>query len=203
MEGFANLDISNSSKLAYVAYKPNDVEIYKYLLKDWHGTGKRYDTVYTALKDIRAPSKEQARKIFENLYDNDPRYRKQLQGSLATAYLSLDKTGPQRSVAEKMAYARIYTQDKMKDPFAAASYSFVRQGKDTEKYRNALMKKGYSAIEDYFDKGQLAESPLILLDPKGTVSKKGETLVNRLDELGILKAQSLWYDLQIRQLRKK
>ena len=36
---------------------------------------------------------------------------------------------------------------------------------------------GYSAIEDYHDKGSFADSPIILLNPSSSVVKRGEDLV--------------------------
>lgn len=171
MHAYVDFDLSKVKKPLYVSYKDEDVATYMTLLKDWSGTGKRYDVTLTALKDMRIPSRQKAQEIFEELWNNDPKYRKQLQKTITDAYIKL---GEKPDVARKIA------EDSLKqDPFKQAMYSIVKNQDDTAKYLNKLRSAGYDAITNYFDKGQMANDPLIILDPGATLQKSGEKLVTK------------------------
>lgn len=178
MEGKAGLDITKSNKLAYMAYKKDDVRKYMTLLKDWSGTGERYDTVYKALEDITVPSKKKVEKIFNELWEKDSTYRNQLKETLVNTYISEFKYSKKQAT-------EIIEKEIKRDPFFAGIYSLVRKGEDSEKLQKALMNKGYSAIEDYFDKGHFTESPLVMLDTS-KVTKTGEKFVTKRMELGAI-----------------
>ncbi|MCD8119744.1 MAG: hypothetical protein LUE29_09765 [Lachnospiraceae bacterium] len=181
MTAEAGIDFSKMTSPTYVSYKEKDVLTYMTQLKDWSGTGERYDVTLEAIKDIRMPSKEKAQKVFEQLWNEDSQYRNDLQESLESLYYS---------AYEKQGYGAYYTQGMLKsaakseasqalsqDPFMAAVYSIVGRGKDTETFLGKLKDLGYSAIEDYFDKGSFTDSPVVLFDASTSVVKKGEELV--------------------------
>lgn len=171
MSAYADVDYSKATKPLYVSYKDADVASYMLLLKDWHKTGERYDVTLEAIKDIRIPSKEKAQALFKELWTKDPQYKQQLQKTLIEAY---EKLGASREMAKLQA-----TADISADPFKAAMYSVVKGREDTQKWIGLLQKHGYDAIIDYFDQGVMAESPLIVFDPAGTLQKTGEQFVTK------------------------
>ena len=63
------------------------------------------------------------------------------------------------------------------DPFNGAIEAIARQGNDSKTLISRFVDLGYSAIEDYHDKGSFADSPIILLNPSSSVVKRGEDLV--------------------------
>lgn len=180
MSAYANVDYSKATKPLYVSYKDADVASYMLLLKDWHKTGKRYDVTLEAMKDIRIPSKEKARALFEELWADDPEYKHQLQKTLVEAY---KKLGASELYAKAQA-----AQDIGTDPFKAAMYSVVKGQEDTQKWIGLLQKHGYDAITDYFDAGVMADAPLIVFDPAGTLQKTGEQFVTRQLKLDTIEA---------------
>lgn len=178
MEGFANIDVTKKSGLTYMSYKPDDVLRYQALLKDWSGTGKRYDSAYKLLTDIKAPSKDKARQIFDQLWKNDPQYRIELTKTLTMTYSKfLQEQGFSKQQAINMALHQV-KEGFDNDTFHEGIYSFVRRGYDSEMLSKKFIQSGYQAIEDYFDKGTLAEAPMILLDAEHTLVKKGEKFVS-------------------------
>lgn len=74
------------------------------------------------------------------------------------------------------------------DDFYVGVYAMVKRGKDSDILTKALKDAGYDALHDYHDIGdQLADAPLILLDPQSGVIKKGETEVTRAMKTDTLK----------------
>lgn len=70
----------------------------------------------------------------------------------------------------------------------------VLKGNDSKMYMEKLKKAGYDAIIDYFDKGKMADAPLIILDPSKTLQKVGEQEVTKqlkIDALQNLKTQGV------------
>ena len=171
MEAYPDLDISKSKDLAYTAFKEQDVLTYELFLKDWSGTGKRFDTVYEAVKDIRVPSKEKAKKIFDDVWNNDPTYKKELTKTLFERYTETGMSPVDADIRIK--------KELSQDPFSRGMYALVRKGKDSEKLVDKFKSLGYDALEDYFDKGTIADNPLILLDPSSSVRKTGERRVTQ------------------------
>lgn len=176
MEAAAGIDITSEDRTAYMAYKKQDVATYMTLLRDWSGTGERYDTQYEALIDLRIPTKKKAQQIFDDLYRSNPRYRQALQDTLIETYRKLIPGGKTMSKTLIQGYI---DYEFGGDRFAEGMYAFVRRGEDSKILRDTLRRCGFDAIEDYFDKGVMTESPLILLDPKSSVRKTGEQFVDK------------------------
>ena len=180
MSAYANVDYSKATKPLYVSYKDADVASYMILLKDWHKTGKRYDVTLEALKDIMVPSEAKARALFDELWTQDPTYKQQLKKTLVDTYVKLGTTE---------ASAKLYAGQQIRiDPFKAAMYSMVKSKEDTQKWIEVLQKHGYDAIIDYFDKGAMADSPLIVLDPAKTLQKTGEQFVTKELKKDVIKS---------------
>lgn len=182
MASEAGIDFSKVKSPTYAAFKEKDVLTYMSQLKDWTGTGKRYDVTFKAVKDIRMPSKEKAREIFEELWTKDPKYKVELKKTLTDTYtelyikqyktmgLEVDPSFVRRAAMDQVSRET----SSMDSAFDSAIYSVVRRGSDTKRFIGELSKRGYDAIEDYFDKGTMADSPIILFDPSSSVVKTGE-----------------------------
>lgn len=175
MEGVMGRDITESDIWQYMSFKEQDVDLYRAFLKDWSGTGRRFDASY-AIKSggIKVARKEAVEKIFNELWQNDPAYRQDLYTSLFNTYKKLNPRISDRALSSQI------NAELKKDPFAKGIYSFVIRGDDSKKFRDALVAKGIDAIEDYFDKGQLADKPLIVLDPQQKLTKMGESAVTAI-----------------------
>lgn len=170
-----SFDVSKTGDHLYTSFTEGDVAAYKSILKDWSGTGKRYDVELQAIKDIVAPNEEQTRNIISSL-TKDPKFVSSLKKTTYDFYkerlkgISSDAS-IRRRVEEEF---RLADDEGM---FSKAMWSIVRGDNSSKVIENAFKKRGYGAIIDYFDKGELSEYPLILLDPKDSVIKTGEHLV--------------------------
>lgn len=171
MSAYANADYSSAVKPLYTAFKTEDVASYMFLLKDWHKTGKRYDVTLEALKNLRIPSEQKAREMFEELWDKDLGYREKLKKTVIDAYVKL-------GASELLSEWQVES-DLAVDPFKVAMYSMVKSKEDTKQWVKKLQDSGYDAIIDYFDKGVMSDSPLIVLDPANALQKTGEKFVTK------------------------
>lgn len=180
MEGSYGIDITKQNLPSYMAYDSDDVKRYRALLRDWHGTGERFDVEYKALKDIKVPTKKVAKDVFKQLY-KDPKFKKQITEDLASCLQHVYKEAGQplnRSMAILMAKMEL-----RRDKFKMGIYSIVGKGSSSKEYLGELQKRGYDAIVDYFDAGTLGEKPLIMIDPSQTLVKNGESFVSTSDQI--------------------
>lgn len=172
MTGFKGFDLQKTvGQRTYVTVNDSDRAAYALFLRDWHGTGERYDVTLKATKDIIAPSDNKARAIFKKVYDENPEYKKELEKTLVEAYAKLmykPRSHPDVQDAVK---------DMLKDPFRAGMYSFVRQNRDADILTKSYQEAGYNAIVDYFDRGSLGKQPMILFDAAGSTTKTNERLI--------------------------
>lgn len=176
--GFEDFDLSKyDSTGMYTSFTKADRVAYRQLLKDWSGTGKRYDVALELQKDIKVPAKSTVEEVVNNLHKNK-KYTTELEKTLIDAYKDLGLTEySAKSEAKRM----------MKNPFDASMYAIVRDREDTKMLKEELKKKGYDALLDYFDKGSLAEAPLILFDAQNDLSVKSqEKVVSAALRKGIL-----------------
>lgn len=156
-------------KGTYVTMTEADRAAYMRYLKDWHRTGERYDISMELKKDIKIPNEKKARELFEQYWDGNQEYQKELYNTLVSAYTKLGTT---KGLAE------VYAAKEIKsDKFKAGIYGIVKSGKDQKMLFEMYQKAGYSAIIDYFDKGTLGESPLILFNAKSDVIVTGSKFV--------------------------
>lgn len=176
IERVKDKDFSTIKDLIYVSHRPDDRWAYMTLLKDWEGTGEKYEVVLKAMDEIIAPSKDVARAVFDKLYKSDSQYKNDLVESVAKG-LAYAHSHDIPSIATREGI-KIDTSMFMpaakkmvrSDPFGSAMYALVKKGADSEKYLGELKKLGYSAIEDYFDKGTFTKSPVILFNPSSSVN---------------------------------
>ena len=175
MVGRSNFDLNETiGKRTYVTVNDSDRASYGLFLKDWSGTGKRYDVTLKATKDILAPSDAKARKIFDKVWNENPEYKNELEKTLTGAYAKLLNKSPDDP------YVRVQVKLSMKDPFDAGMYAFVKQGRDSEMLTDAYKKAGYSALVDYFDRGSMGKQPMILFDAASDTVKIGEQFVDEI-----------------------
>lgn len=180
--GFENFDLSKTAgKALYVTSNKADTAAYKAFLKDWSGTGKRYDVTLKATKAIKVPSDKKAREIFDNLIKNNDEYKKALAMSIAKQRWK-DPDGTSR-LTRACAEDIYNNMDKFiggpDEIFKKGIYQIVKQDKDAKILMDEYRKAGYDAITDYFDKGTMAERPLIFFDADKTLMKKGEQFVSK------------------------
>lgn len=185
MSAYANIDFSKVSAPMYASYKDKDVATYMTLLKDWSETGKRYDVSFEAIKDLKIPTREKAQKIFEKLWNEDESYRKQLKDTLVESYRAILRRGGITKATP--GYIELLIKRDFGDSnFDKAMYSIVRKGEDSEKLIKEFVRQGFDALEDYFDKGTFSDSPIIVLDPSGSLRKTGEQFVDKALKLETL-----------------
>ena len=188
MEGVAGRDISKESGITFGAYKPKDRAVYMTMLADWAGTGKRYDATYEAIKDLKIPTEQKARQIFDALWKENPQYQEALRDTLVA---EARRQSPLMGLFSPDYIEKAFRQalgERGNDDFYVGVYAMVKRGKDSDMLTKALKDAGYDALHDYHDIGdQLAEAPLILLDPQSGVIKKGEAEVTRAMKTGTLK----------------
>ena len=180
MVGFKDFDLKKAGKRIYASFEPGDVDAYKSLLRDYNRTRERYDVTLEVTKRIKAPTLEKAKEIFDRLYNENPEYKKALSNTLVELHSSFTP-GVSKSVIRTTV-----EKDISSNPFSKGIYAMVRGGADSDMLSKAYRKAGYNAIVDYFDRGSLANTPLILLDPKRTLRKTGESFVTKNDKLDSL-----------------
>jgi len=180
MSAYGGVDYSKATDPMYLSWKKVDIATYMTRLRDWSGTGKRFDVVFEAMEDIKIPTKKKAQEVFEDLWKSDPEYKKQLRTTLVETY---------KKLGESSLFAELHAdKDLQDDPFTKAIYSIVRQSPDSKKLIDRFKTLGYDAIEDYFDiEGKMAESPVIVFNPSKTLTKKGETFVTKQMKIDTLK----------------
>lgn len=185
MVGFENFDLEQTrGKVTYVTATKSDRAAYMAWLKDWTGTGKRYDVSLKATKDLKIPSDKKAKQIFEELWSSDPTYKNELIMSIADAWYeksdSIDKyRGPMDRIRLKGRIIETVTKEVNADPFRMGIYSFVLQKGDSKKLVELYKSHGYDGMLDYFDKGTMAKMPIILFDALNDTVKQGEEFVTR------------------------
>ena len=188
MEGVAGRDISKETGITYGAYKPKDRATYMTLLADWAGTGKRYDVTYEAVKDLKIPTEQKARQIFDALWKENPQYQQALHDTLVA---EARRQNPMLGLCPPDYIEKAFRKalgERGNDDFYVGIYAMVKRGKDSDMLTKALKDAGYDALHDYHDIGdQLAEAPLILLDPQSGVIKRGEAEVTKALKMDTLK----------------
>lgn len=172
--GFKDFDLSKAKgKALYVTTNESDRAAYMNFLKDFSGTGKRFDVALETTKDILAPSDTKAREIFDRVWNSNPQYQTELRKTLTNTFsqiMNVDTDNP---------FVKQQVEKFLKDPFYAGVYAICKQGADTEILREAYKEQGYNALIDYHDvMDKFSKTPLILFDAENTLVKTGETYVD-------------------------
>lgn len=182
--GYRDFDLAKTAGDGlYTTYKESDTAVYRQFLKDWAGTGKRYDVTMTAMKDIKMPSDKKAVEIFNKVWNENPAYKQELVNTYKKCY-------PELSTKQILDHIS-------KDPFGAGAYTLVKQGNDAKIMYSEIRKQGYNAIKDYFDapitsglgQKRFTDSPTILLNAVGDMKVKDISTVAKYDQYGQLFAK--------------
>ncbi len=170
---YKDFDVSRmKDKMMYATTNKTDTAAYMAFLKDWHGTGERYDVKMETITDILAPSDKKAREIFDDVWNNNPEYRMKLQKTLIDSYTKLGATEEQALYT--VTQTLLDPDKRFKD---GGMYALVKGQEDSGILRDAYRKAGYTAITDYFDKGVMGKAPMIFFDADTQMVKTGETFV--------------------------
>lgn len=204
MVGFKDFDVQKANDNLFVMGNEKDRQVYANFLKDFNGTGKKYDVALKATKDINIPSKTKAQEIFNELWRSDPAYQDQLLDTVSKIY---EGGGTPPGLAKIYAAAALH-----QDGFNAAVTGIAKPSEATSKFVGALKKQGFDAIADYHDiNDKLSDTPLIVFDPKGTLQKVGEQIVDNdykragltgLKESGVTKLLGMRIDDILRTIRR-
>ena len=121
-------------------------------------TGHAYMMKISAQKDIKIASDKKAREIFEDLYKNDPDFKKSVRSSVSQHFSGVNKVNPDDMSSKAM--------KKMYDNFNSALIDIREKGSGADKkFYDKLKSQGYGGIRDMNDmkfSGYKAKNPLIL-----------------------------------------
>lgn len=158
--------------ITYVSYKKQDVETYRAVMPLVSSVFARagskqykqsYEATYRATERLKSPSEKARVDGFVELFDNPSVKLKN--GKTITGRQLLERTGYKYEVKGLTAqqigqkFYKNFTELQYKDtPLNTAYYESMR-------------KKGYNAVVDDNDRGHLSNTPLILLNPDGTLKR--------------------------------
>ena len=161
----------------YAAKGKHDSQRYKGMLgmTRQQQTGEAYLMKLKAAGDVKVASKENARKVFEQLYKDDPEFKKAV-----SDYTKIHFSGQNRVDINNLSKRNM---KKMYENFNSALLHIRadESGAD-KKFYDALKAKGYGAIQDINDmkfSGYSAKNPLIIFD-----NSKNNIMVESVTKLG-------------------
>lgn len=173
-------DESVSKGKAYVNYNYQDIDHYKGFfaarLKALHNNADVYAISFTAKKDLKSPDFDTRLQTFKELYKQDPEIIKELARYYRSNHIKF---------APLFIYEKRYKNLSDKDLEKIGYNTFVRSlgdagRKTSEKYFNALIKKGYDFVMDDMD-GQYmlryGREPSIVFDRESSLNYEGQEKV--------------------------
>jgi hypothetical protein len=159
------------TSITYVSSKPGDGNIYRAVMPSMgafkFGGNKRYKNSYEhtfkAMESLKSPSEKERVDAFIAMMDT--KSIKLRNGKMITGREHLKRAGFRKEVKTLdqtrlgLEFYKSFTEYQYsKDPINGAYFEKLRE-------------KGYNAVLDDNDRGHLAEAPLILLNPNGSVKK--------------------------------
>lgn len=156
--------------MTYVSYTKNDQNVYRTvmpLMGSLKGGGNKryrdsYEITFKAAQTLKSPSEKARVDAFAELFDTPSIKLKN--GKTVTGREFLKRSYPRevKTLTAQQLGLRVYknfVEDQFMDtPLNSAYFEKMRQ-------------KGYNAVIDDNDRGHLAEAPLIVLNPNGTLKK--------------------------------
>lgn len=147
----------------YAAKGNHDSKRYANLLgmQRKQSAGKAYMMKLEASKDVKVASKDNAAKLFGELYKNDPDFKKAVEGQVGVHFNGSNRIYNTKNVSNRN-IKKMYENFNSNLPYIRDSGS----GAD-KKFFNKLKSKGYGAIQDINDmkySGYHAKNPLIVFD---------------------------------------
>lgn len=158
-------------EMTYVSYKPNDRTIYRATMPVVTGTLKRggdkryknsYEATFKTLETLRSPSEKERVDAFAALFDTPSIKLKN--GKTVTGRQFLKRTYPKevKTLTSQQLGMRFY-HDFTENQYAKTPLNSA--------YFKEVQKRGYNSIVDDNDRNYLSNSPLIVLNPNGTLKK--------------------------------
>lgn len=189
-----NFDLSKETGVIYSSYDKLDRIAYRYGLRNWRGDKDRYEATFKSADDLIGPSKDEAKKIFDDLFNSNAEYRDELKNSVAKQLIraykenGLDKVLNEEQIWDK---ALRYAEESIaKNPFEAGMNNMVSNTNTSKKLVDAFMKEGYDFVEDYMDKNRFTRNPIVLLSNK-KVTQQGVKWYNYYNKANRQLAKSI------------
>lgn len=168
----------------YAAKGKHDTARYKGMLgmTRQQQTGHAYLMKLKATGDVKVASKDNARKVFEQLYKDDPEFKKAVSGHVKSHFTGQNAVDINNLSKRNM--------KKMYENFNSALLDIRSDGSGADKkFYDALKSKGYGAIQDINDmkfSGYSAKNPLIVFD-----NSKNNIMVESVSKLGNMTKEGL------------
>lgn len=170
-----NFDVKKVDDVIYSSYDQLDRIAYRYGLRNWRGNKDRYEAVFKATEDLIGPSKEEAQKIFDKVFNENQDFRDRLADSVAKQYvISFTHNGLDKVMSEEQLYdkaLRNAIEAIERNPFRTGMSNMVSNSDTSKILVDAFKKEGYDFVEDYMDKGIMARNPIILLSNDKVIQK--------------------------------
>ena len=189
-----NFDLSKETGVIYSSYDKLDRIAYRYGLRNWRGNKDRYEATFKSADDLIGPSKDEAKKIFDDLFNSNAEYRDELKNSVAKQLVraykenGLDKVLNEEQIWDK---AFRYAEESIaKNPFEAGMNNMVSNTNTSKKLVDAFIKEGYDFVEDYMDKNRFTRNPIVLLSNK-KVTQQGVEWYNYYNKANRQLAKSI------------
>jgi hypothetical protein len=163
----------NYGEMTYVSYKKGDQDVYRAVMSTMGtfklGGNKRYKPSYEhtfkAVETLKSPSEKERVDAFVELFDHPSITLKN--GKTVTGREFVKDMGFRKEAktldAQQLGlrFYKSFTEDQyMNTPINSA-------------YFKKIQEKGYNALLDDNDRGHLAEAPVIVLNPNGTLKRMG------------------------------
>lgn len=166
----------------YVAKGKHDTKRYEGMLgmTRQRQTGKAYLMKLEAKSDIKVASQDKARKVFEDLYKNDPDFKKAAEKLSSRHFTGINAVDTNELNSRNV--------KKMYENFNANLIRARKSGAD-KKFYDALKAQGYGAIQDINDmkfSGYKAKNPLIVFDNSG-----GNIMVKSMKQMDDMSAKGI------------
>lgn len=153
----------------YVYYKPGDADAYKSVmtLPLIGGGGRKtyknsYEHTFKSLETLRSPSEKERVDAFIDLFDNPSITMKNGKQVTGREYMKNVYPKEVKSLTAHQLGLRAYKA------FSESQYVDTPL---TSAYFKSISDKGYNSLVDDNDRGHLAEAPLIILNPNGTLKR--------------------------------
>lgn len=185
-----NLGDGSSDRL-FTSFTDDDIAAYKALLNIRYESKGRYDIKLKAVQDLVLPNEARTNQIVGDLLQK-PEFTNKLINSMTNfkmeglGYKNVHgKTKEYKALRDMHRQRQVDAFNKMSDAekIKQALWTVVRNDSTGETVKATFKNLGYNSLLDGNDKGLLADSPLILLDPKSSVIVTGKKVLSNNDVL--------------------
>jgi len=190
--GNKDFDITKSvSDRLFTSFSDDDVAAYKSLLniRSSSNINERYDVKLKAIKDLVIPNEERTNQIVNELL-NKQEFKNKLINTMTNFKMSsLGYSNPHSKSKVYKALYKMHRQRQLEsfnemtsnEKINLALWSVVRNDVSSTDVKNAFKQKGFNAFFDGNDRGKIAYSPLVILDPKSSLTSVSKEIVMNKD----------------------